>query len=47
MHLYKFIYRLSTVYHETVYEKVDQKTEMNQNGDIASSIEQNLLYKMN
>ncbi len=46
MHLYEFIYRPSTVYHETVYEKINQKTEMNQNGDIASSIEQNLLYKM-
>jgi len=46
MHLYKFLYRPSTVYHETVYEKIDRKTEKIQNSDIASSREQNLLYKM-
>ncbi len=34
------------MYHETVYEKNNRKTEMNQNGHVASSIEQNLLYKM-
>ena len=31
---------------EEVYEKFDQKTEMNQNGGISSSIEQHLLYNM-